>query len=511
MVSMSPPRTQGPARLFISYRHTEPDMRLAHELYTRLSQHHEVFIDKKILVGADWAKQINDEIERADFLIVLLSAYSIHSEMVRGEIERARDLAGRNANRKPVILPIRVQYREGLPYPLNGYFASINWIDWDSDEQTDQVLARLNEAITNSPVAPPNPPSPPVIRIQPESTWTIPKGALHHNSPFYVERSADTQVQRLIAKPGGVTIAIRGPRQIGKTSLLVRLAHAAHAHGKLVAWIDFQLFTKDVLASADTFYQQFCQRIYDRLRKQLQLGSTIGEFWPHPINDPSSCTDFLKEGLLPKLGRPLVLAMDEVDRMLDSPIRSDFFGMLRTMHDARAIEEPLRLLDLVLVASTEPSLWIPEANRSPFARAEPVSLDTFTDRQLEALNDSYNRPLQPKKVEQLMDLLSGHPFLSHYAMYAVANGDYTFDALRRRAADVHGPFDDHLTHLLFRLFRSPELPQAYLRVITKNRCDDEIVFDRLHGAGLVIRDGNRVRPSNKLYKEFFRTRCGKRA
>jgi hypothetical protein len=41
-----------------------------------------------------------------------------------------------------------------------------------------------------------------------------------------------------------VTITIKGPRQMGKSSLLSRVMEAARAQGKLVAFLDFQLFDK---------------------------------------------------------------------------------------------------------------------------------------------------------------------------------------------------------------------------------------------------------------------------
>lgn len=82
------------ARIFISYkRNVEPDEPVALHVFEVLRQHHDVFIDQTMLVGTRWAERIEAELRQADFLITFLSAESIHSEMVVGEIETAHRLA----------------------------------------------------------------------------------------------------------------------------------------------------------------------------------------------------------------------------------------------------------------------------------------------------------------------------------------------------------------------------------------------------------------------------------
>ena len=62
-------------RIFISYkRDGEPDDQVAGAIYDALSRHHDVFIDKLMPVGARWVEQIETELARSDFLIILLSA-----------------------------------------------------------------------------------------------------------------------------------------------------------------------------------------------------------------------------------------------------------------------------------------------------------------------------------------------------------------------------------------------------------------------------------------------------
>ncbi len=112
------------SRIFVSYkRDVEPDGQVAREIFRALGQRHEVFIDQTMPVGTRWAAQIETEIRRSDFLITLLSADSVHSEMVLAEIELAHQLG--NAQGKPMILPIRLGYREPFSYPLSEYLNGI--------------------------------------------------------------------------------------------------------------------------------------------------------------------------------------------------------------------------------------------------------------------------------------------------------------------------------------------------------------------------------------------------
>lgn len=79
------------ARLFISYkRNTTLDEPLALRLKAALeAAGHHIYIDQTLSVGVEWAQEINRQIAASDFMIVLLSADSVQSEMVAAEVEYA--------------------------------------------------------------------------------------------------------------------------------------------------------------------------------------------------------------------------------------------------------------------------------------------------------------------------------------------------------------------------------------------------------------------------------------
>ena len=117
-------------RIFISYkRGVEPDEPLALAVFQALNLQHEVFIDQKSMgVGVRWAQRIEAEIRQTDFFVVFLSELSVQSEMVKGEIEIAYDLA-KEQDGCPKILPVRVAYQAPFPYPLNSYLICAGYAD----------------------------------------------------------------------------------------------------------------------------------------------------------------------------------------------------------------------------------------------------------------------------------------------------------------------------------------------------------------------------------------------
>ena len=512
-------------KIFISYkRGVSPDEPLALELHQRLRNAHAVFIDHAMAVGTPWAERIDRELRQADVLLLLLSAASVGSEMVVGEVETAHRLQKHQG--RPRILPVRVAYRELMPYPLSAYLNPINWALWDSPADTPRLLDELERALTGeelggaaeqispaadatsqifipAPATTPllqefQPPSPqaPVAPLEPA------EGTMAAESRFYIEREGDAVVRRALERQG-VTITIKGPRQMGKSSLLMRVKQQAREAGREVVYIDFQQFDQEVLADADRFYPQFCQTIAE----WLGLADGTAEAWASGGGNNQLTTRYVQNQVLKPLNRPLLLAMDEVDRLFEAEYRSDFFAMLRGWHNNRAspllLMRPWKELDLALVTATEPYHLIANLNQSPFNVGEVIPLDDFNAEQVADLNQRHGAPLAPGPLAQLMALLHGHPYLVRRALYLVASGQRTGEEVLEQPASDYGPFGDHLRYHLFRIVDNKALRAGLRQVIRGNRCDDEKTSRLLIAAGLVRQENGVLRPRCQLYAAYF--------
>ena len=498
------------AKIFISYkRNVEPDTPVATAVYTFLRQKNDVFIDTSIHVGEKWAERIQEAIKATDYFIVFLSESSVHSEMVIAEIETAYHHG--KAYGKPALLPVRLNYGEALVYPLSAYLNPLQWALWEKEADTPRLIAELNRAIAGETLPAPALAATTLIskKIKPEVPTAFanisqdlgsPEGTIPHKSPFYIERESDREAINALGKEEGVTITIKGPRQMGKSSLLNRLLFEAKTKDMRKAFIDFQLIESAVIEDADVFYQQFCSL----LSWEFEIEDQTSEVWKSPLGNVQKTTNYFQKYLLREIKDPqILLAMDEVERMFGSPFRSDFFSMLRSWHNNRARGGAWTRLNIALVTSTEPYQFIADLNQSPFNVGQVLELMEFTLEQVSDLNRRHHNPLTEAQVRQVYDLLGGHPYLTRRALYLVAGRHTTFNELLKNADDDEGPFGDHLRNYLFRMGDQAKLKAGLIQVIKNQKCSDEHVFFQLRGSGLVKRIDSAVLPRNKLYENYF--------
>jgi hypothetical protein len=224
------------------------------------------------------------------------------------------------------------------------------------------------------------------------------------------------------------------------------------------------------------------------------------------IDTQSDFIAFVEDHIIKKLNNPITLAFDEVDRVLGRGYQHTFFSMLRLWHNRRA--EPFscwEAVDLALVIATEPYLLIDSAYRSPFNVTPPIEPRPFARPCLDELNAAYGELLAPTQLDDLYELLAGHPFLTRLAFYRlVAGRGMSFGELLDRAAEPDGPFGDHLRALLMLLQQHKRLLAAMRQAVLYGSISDDETFYRLHGAGLAKREGGRIGPANMLYARFFK-------
>jgi hypothetical protein len=502
------------AKAFISYkREVEPDEALAHRVSRSLQAiGHQVFIDQVIAPGTIWAKRIEDELAGSDWLVILLSEHSVQSEMVRAELETARRLAG--AGGKPRILPIRVAFRGAFPYPLSAYLDGVQWAFWGGDGDNSALSDHIRRAIAGQDLPLPpaelldaGPPSvhaapmaaaqPVVMRGGPALKLERAEEPVHPESRFYVERGADADARDALAGDRAATITIQGPRQMGKTALLNRLSLAARSAGKRVVYLDFKLFDAAILHDRRALFEQFCAWFAD----ELEVEAPLDGYWSKlPL--PRACTKHVVEKLLRPLAAPVMLAADEVERLFDSPVRHDLFGMLRAWHDGRVQRPELARLDMVLVTSTDPDKFTrdDQAYGSPFNVGTVVRLADFSSAQIAELAERHRLALTADQRERLLLLFGGHPYLTRRALYLLATGQWSIGA--EGVAEPLGPFGDHLRQYLLQLQPVPELGSELRRALRGDAIDG-VSFDRLRGAGLLRGSQTRPEPRCELYAAFF--------
>ena len=513
------PHTPHPAqKIFLSYkRNIEPDEPVARALFEALQPEHRVFIDQTMLVGTQWAERIEAEIRQTDVLIVLLTEASVRSEMVEAELTLAHQL--KQELGRPLIFPVRLAYTAPFRYPLNQYLDPLQWAFWQSEADTPSLIEQLTSALAGKPLPidsaadkqqilqlpTPSQLTPPDPMAQPAVATSLclepPEGSMAADSEFYIQRAEDAVALSALQRQGG-TVTILGPRQMGKSSLLIRTMNQAREQKKHVAFLDFQRLETAALQQADLFYRRFCEWLTARLR----LPSQVDRYWQNyqSLGNPLRCTYYLQEYLLEEQQQSIFLAMDEVDKLIAAPFRDEFFSTLRSWHNERAFDPIWKQLDLVMVTCTEPYQLIQDLNQSPFNVGKSITLKDFTAEEVAELNRRHNNALNPQELQSLMEWMGGHPYLVRKALYLVASGEMSAAEVFASATAERGPFGDHLRYHLFRMDDKAPLVRGLLQAIHKQASSDEQVLRRLEGAGLVKRQGRQVQPRCRLYAEYFK-------
>jgi hypothetical protein len=395
---------------------------------------------------------------------------------------------------------------------LNRY----QYVQWDGPISNDSVLQQLLQVIesakfqTQAPAQSVLSPAisgdatPTETRLRPSSAADPrvlrqrPGGATGVDDPCYIERAADRLVLQ-VAGDTGVTLTIKAPQQMGKTSLLVRYLEQCRKEGKSIVFIDFQLFSDDELDSEST--------ILSKIATQTLRDLGIDPNMLKSIQRPTDLTFFLEDVVFKNNDGSVAIALDEVDRLVNRPFRDTVFAMMRSWHNRRASHGALgwRRLDLILVVSTEPNFFIQDHDLSPFNVSDPIRLEYFDVTRLRQLNGIMGGLLSEDQLGKLHELVGGHPYLTRLAYYCLGPAvDIRFDDLMRRAADDTGPFGDHLRAKLAQLQSRSESANAMARLVLRNQPPNDTVFHRLHAVGLVQRhDDGQVVPANLLYKTFF--------
>ncbi|MBD2472672.1 AAA-like domain-containing protein [Nostoc sp. FACHB-145] len=328
---------------------------------------------------------------------------------------------------------------------------------------------------------------------------------------IYIERPPiEQKCYNAIVQPGAL-IRIKAPQRMGKTLLLEKILNHARAQGYQTAKLDLKLADIDILANLKTFLQWLCIDVADSLELEPQLD----KHWQEVFGLNKNCTRYFQKYLLSITDSPLVLAIDNFERLFDYPeIFPQFCLLLRGWYEAAKQGDKIgniwKKLRLVVVHSTEsyPSL---DTNHSPFNVGLAIELPEFSLQQVvELANQSGLEMLGGPDLNQLIRMVGGHPYLVQQVIAHLKSQQTTLEELLRLAPTEQGIFSDHLRQQLWHLQHNPQLETGYKRVVMTNapvRLDTEVAF-KLHSLGLVKLSSNDCVPSCDLYRQYFSNRLG---
>ena len=332
----------------------------------------------------------------------------------------------------------------------------------------------------------------------------LPEGQVPLDSTLYVERPpVEAESYKAVLQPGAL-IRIKGSRRMGKTSLMTRILHQATQHGAKTVSLSFQLADRNVFQNLNRLLRWFCASG----GLGLKLPNRLGDYWDDLFGSQMSCKMYFEQYLLAEVPQPLVLGLDDVDRLFQYPdLASDFFGLLRTWHEEGKNRDIWRKLRLVVAHSSD--VYIPlEINKSPFNVGLPIELKPFTTEQIQDLAGRYDLDWGDQQAAQLRDFVGGQPYLVKKGLYHIWHQDVTLEQILQTPAASGGIYREHLQRQLLNLQRQPELAEAFNQVLNKPALLelDLVQAFQLQSLGLTILQGEQIVPSCELYSQYFQSR-----
>ncbi|EAW39296.1 AAA-like domain-containing protein [Lyngbya sp. PCC 8106] len=355
----------------------------------------------------------------------------------------------------------------------------------------------------------------------------FPNRPLLHNSRFYIPRPPIEELAHAEMTQPGSLIRIRAPRKMGKSSLIFYLLAQAEVENYQSVIIDFQQADRIIFSDFNKLLRWFSINV----TRELNLESRLDQYWDEDIGSKVSCTNYFQAYLLTQIQSPIVLALTEVERVFEYPeIAGEFFPLLRFWHEQARQINIWQKLRMIVTYSTE--IYLPlQLHQSPFNVGLPLTLKSFTAQQVQQLAHQYGLTwIGNSHIEQLMNMVGGHPYLIQLAFYHLAFPEYPFHQqsviqsldstpenevptspqsrlqdLLEKAPTEAGIYNDYLRHVLTKIQSDPQLKASVQKIVDSDAgvAIESIIAHKLKSLGLINLEGDRVKLCCALYRLYL--------
>ena len=204
-------------------------------------------------------------------------------------------------------------------------------------------------------------------------------GSLSDDAPSYIERRADRKLYQALKR--GNFCYILNPRQVGKSSLLVRTRHKLEREGFKCASIDMTNIGSENITPAQ-WYKGIAVELWRgfKLLRKVKFKTWWAE--REGISVVQKLSQFIEEVLLQEFAEEkLFIFVDEIDSVLslNFPI-DDFFALIRFFYNQRSQNSQYNRLSFAIFGVATPSDFIADKKRTPFNIGEAIELQGFSVR-----------------------------------------------------------------------------------------------------------------------------------
>lgn len=251
----------------------------------------------------------------------------------------------------------------------------------------------------------------------PDPNFYTPGGTLSPEAPSYIPRAADNDLLDALVRREFCYVLT--PRQMGKSSLMIRTAEALKKYGYKSVIIDLTAIGAKNLTIEQWYLGQIAEIV-----NQMHFDFPYEDWWSshNSLSEVLRFVRFLVDELLEHVPDPIIIFVDEIDTTLSLSFSDDYFAAIRALYNARANHLELSRLNFVLLGVASPSDLIKDVSRTPFNIGTRIELTDFQPEEAAplAVGLAPDRDAAKQLLKQVLFWTGGHPYLTQTACRRVA-------------------------------------------------------------------------------------------
>ena len=338
------------------------------------------------------------------------------------------------------------------------------------------------------------------------------------DAPSYVKRQADEVFYQKLRE--GKFCYVLNSRQMGKSSLRVQTMQRLEKEGTVCAAIDLTGIGK---VTQEQWYGGIVYNLSESCQLEDKFDFDWQEWWEkhQSVLSPVQCLGlFIEKVLLAKIEQPIVIFVDEIDKVLSQDFSADdFFGLIRFFQNQRVDNPIFERLTFALLGVATPGDLITNKTQTPFNIGEAIELHGFKFDEVEALIEGLRGKCDRPQVimKEILDCTGGQPFLTQKLCKFMVeesekdNPGSVEEVVKSRIIENWESQDDpeHLRTIRDRILSSEQRAGYLLELYQQIQQQGEVAakknleYSELRLSGLVVQREGKLRVYNRVYQRVF--------